>query len=94
MIGISRIGLGQILVAESDDGEMGGFEIFIPNYIKSGSPKAKAAFRFIDKDGVLVLATLYVDEKDAPISVDVWKTNFQPLRKWPQLKSDLTAISP
>ena len=38
---------------------------------------------FVDEDGVLVTAALNTTAEDQPVELDVWKVNYEPLKRWP-----------
>ena len=40
---------------------------------------------FLDEDGVLVSATLNTDADGRPVELDVWKVDFSPLKRWPDV---------
>jgi len=40
-----------------------------------------AEYSFVDCDGVQVIASLYLDEHGVPFELDMWKTDFSPLRR-------------
>jgi hypothetical protein len=78
-----------LVVQPMADGGMGSFA-FAPlgTGRRFGSSPAECHFR--DSDGVIVSASLYLDEQGAPYEVDVWKVDFSPLLKWPA-RADLIA---
>jgi hypothetical protein len=43
-----------------------------------------AAVRFIDLDGTIVVATLCADKSGDPFELDLWKTDFSPLKRIPE----------
>lgn len=74
-----------------DDGAMGSFAL-VPSPPRG---KAVAEADYEDEDGVEVLITLFVDDKDQPVEVDFWKVDFAPTINFPsqnQLKA-VRAIS-
>ena len=70
-----------------DDGGMGGLVIF------SGEENLKyrqfgeqiSEYCFLDKDGVTVIASLNIDNKGNLFELDIWKTDFSKLIKFPDL---------
>jgi hypothetical protein len=42
-----------------------------------------SSLTFRDSDGVAVIATLNGDEDRRPVEVDIWKTDYSPLREIP-----------
>ena len=82
----SRSGSHSWLVEEMDDGRMGSLRLFPPSASTSDRHMgAKAAgLQFHDSDGVLVIATLNVDDDGVPFEIDVWKVNSESLIAIPQ----------
>jgi hypothetical protein len=74
-----------LMVATMADGGMGSLKLLPKGVSASGRTfgAAVAEYQFADADGVLVLATLYVDREQQPFEVDVWKTDFNPLLRVP-----------
>jgi Domain of unknown function (DUF6984) len=78
-----------LVVQRMADGEMGSLAFGpIGTGRRYGSSPAECHFR--DSDGVIVSASLNLDEQDAPYEVDVWKVDFSPLLRWPT-RADLVA---
>jgi hypothetical protein len=74
----------RLRVEPMDDGGMGSLRF------ESDTPdphfgKELAACEFEDEDGVLVSVTLNVDRGGKLFELDVWKTDFNALRRWPAL---------
>ena len=42
-------------------------------------------YHFHDRDGVLVLASLILDENNELFEIHIWKTDFSELIEWPQM---------
>jgi len=75
-------------VREMDDGGMGSLSLLSEDTEGAGSPAfaaCKAAVQFTDEDGVEVVASLNASESGAPFELDIWKTNFAPLRRIPAI---------
>jgi hypothetical protein len=72
--------IGELTVEPLDDGGMGSFRL-AGKYGKSSHPASEVQFQ--DLDGVLVIATLYVDPENRPREVCIWKVNFAPLIQIP-----------
>lgn len=70
----------RLFVEPLDDGGMGSFRLVGE---RDRENRACAEVEFADKDGVLVLATLYVDSENRPVEVGIWKVNFDPLDEIP-----------
>lgn len=71
-----------MLIRKMDDGEMGSFSIFpVASDVESKRKFGRQAseFEFVDDDGVLVIVSLYLDEENKLLEVDVWKTDFNPV---------------
>ena len=45
--------------------------------------------QFKDLDGVVVLASLYLDTEDQLYELDMWKTDFSPLKEMPEYFQDI-----
>jgi hypothetical protein len=72
-------------VRELKDGGMGSLELGGPEQEcgHSGLVVPLASVQFADDDGVEVVATLNARESGLPFELDVWKTDFSPLRRIP-----------
>lgn len=71
-----------MLVRQMDDGDMGSFSIFpeaVDVQVQRKFGKQASEFQFVDDDEVLVVVSLYLDEEDKLLEVDVWKTDFNPV---------------
>lgn len=77
--------LDTVKVREMHDGGMASLELLSEAQEGAGAELivSKAAVQFTDEDGVEVIATLNTAESGAPLEVDVWKTDFSPLRRIP-----------
>jgi len=80
-----------LVVQPMADGAMGSLA-FAPLGTGRRFGSSPAECHFHDSDGVIVSASLYLDEQGAPYEVDVWKVDFSPLLKWPA-RADLIAGS-
>ena len=78
-----------MFVKPMDDGGMGS--LAIAPFEKREVGSAAAECQFDDADGIPVLATLFLDRHGSPLEVDVWKTDYSPLQRWPT-KPDLGAV--
>jgi hypothetical protein len=58
---------------------------------RSGVVISKASVQFADEDGLQVVATLNADESGVPLELDIWKTDFSPLRRIPAVFQRLEA---
>jgi len=45
--------------------------------------KCVSEYQFNDVDGIIVIASLYVDNENDLFELDIWKTNYEPLKKLP-----------
>ncbi len=65
---------------------MGSLELFLPDSPSSRRFGSKVAeLQFKDEDGVDVIASLNVDQNMIPYELDVWKTDFSPLIRIPDV---------
>jgi len=69
-------------VEDMDDGGMGSLRLYPtdPPLRDRQLGRVLAAARFEDADGVPVIATLYANRSGEPFELDMWKTDFQPLK--------------
>lgn len=83
--------LDSLLVQQMDDGGMGSMRLLIPsNPDASRTMKSQASeLQFIDSDGDVVIASLYVSEDGLPFEVDVWKPSFASLISIPNEFTDV-----
>lgn len=77
----------ELLVQPMDDGGMGSLYLFPKGKITENREFGKQVsdFQFTDVDGVTVIASLNVDTSDNLFELDIWKTNFEELLKFPDL---------
>ena len=72
--------LQSVLVEPMEDGGMGSLRLQLPNVAPSGvSRLIGSELLFKDRDGVHVLASLYLDSVGTPVELDLWKVDFSPL---------------
>lgn len=77
----------RLLVRPMDDGGMGSLYL-LPNIESRSTQKLGrrvSEYQFTDLDGIEVLVSLNVDEQGNLFELDIWKTNFSPLVKFPKL---------
>ncbi len=76
-----------LLVRPMDDGEMGSLYLFPQGKMIEGRRLGKqiSDFQFTDLDGVEVIASLNVDNNGNLFELDIWKTDFEKLLKFPDL---------
>lgn len=74
-----------VLVSPMDDGGMGSLKLTIPEVTRPSRQFGRkvAEHEYTDADGVVVLASLYLDQEDLPFELDVWKTDFSPVTGGP-----------
>ena len=74
-----------LVVSPMDDGGMGSLSLSLPPYDSENHSFGRevSTCNFLDSDGVLVIASLYLDENDRLFELDMWKVDFQPLLKIP-----------
>ncbi|WP_047396756.1 hypothetical protein [Chitinibacter sp. ZOR0017] len=83
------VNIDELLVSNMSDGGMGSLFIGENNTLRTfGEKISECSFNGID--GVLVSATLNLDQNGDLFEIDIWKTNFSPLLKWPN-ESDIVA---
>jgi len=75
-------GLAEREIEPMNDGGMSSHQ-FTTVKINRKFSNAVAECQFLDADGVTVLATLNVDAKGDLFELDVWKTDFSSLLRWP-----------
>jgi hypothetical protein len=71
-----------LLVEPMPDGGMGSLALGT-EYASRKMGRQVAECHFVDRDQVLVSATLNVDGEGMPYEVDMWKVNFEPIVEWP-----------
>ena len=71
-----------LIVTPMSDGGMGSLALGTA-YESRRLGRQVAEYHFVDKDQVLVIATLNVDKAGDPFEVDMWKVNFEPTIEWP-----------
>ena len=76
--------LDSLKVFPFEDGGMGSYYFLESSYTSIASDVL-----FKDQDGIVVLATLYVNAENEPCEVDVWKMNYTPLVQIPYVIKDL-----
>lgn len=76
-----------LLVCPMNDGEMGGLYLFPEGKKVEGRKFGKqiSEFQFTDADGVEVIASLNVDSDGNLFELEIWKTNFGKLIRFPDL---------
>jgi hypothetical protein len=72
----------QLLVSPMRDDGMGSLQ-FASGTARPRFGKEVSACQFHDEDGVLVSATLNVDQHGRLFELDVWRVDFAALRRWP-----------
>lgn len=77
----------RVAVRPMTDGGMGSLELLLPE--SPGGPRTfggrVAELQFKDDDGVDVISSLNVDQNKLPFELDVWKTDFSPLLRIPEV---------
>lgn len=74
--------LSKAAVADMNDGGMGSLS-FLSSKADRVLGEDVARLEFADEDGVCVVATLSVDNFGDFFELDVWKTDFSELRRFP-----------
>jgi hypothetical protein len=71
-------------VEEMQDGNMGSLK-FVTSESRPGRFGEKIAeAEFVDEDGVLVSATINLDDRGNLFELDLWKVDFSPLKRYPK----------
>lgn len=95
---VARLGspeawLDALQVRGMDDGGMGSLEFMSMNRQRGrsrGVVVCAAAVQFTDEDGVEVIASLNASENGVPFELDIWKTDFSPLIRIPDVFRSVT----
>jgi hypothetical protein len=76
------IDLDSLQVQEMPDGGMGSLYLVHPTKDRSFRKLGQrvSEMQFADHDGIRVIASLNVDKEGDLFELDIWKTNFQPLK--------------
>jgi hypothetical protein len=79
-----------LIVCSMDDGEMGSLYLFPQGKVIENRTFGEQVsdLQFADLDGVDVIASLNVDSDGNLFELDIWKTNYGELLKFPNLSSD------
>lgn len=75
-----------LMVRSMDDGNMGSLFLCDDNNFQKTNRKFSKQISdcsFIDSDGIMVVASLYVDQHDQLFELDIWKTDYSPLIEIP-----------
>lgn len=80
------------LVEQMDDGGMGSLR-FVSDARDRHVGGALAGASFLDEDGVLVSVTLNVDQHGQLFELDIWKVDFSPLKRIPDV-ADIRIVAP
>lgn len=76
----------ELLVSDMDDGGMGSLVLYPQlNSENREFGKQVSEYQFLDKDNVLVIATLYVDKQNCLYELDIWKVDYSPLLSLPDI---------
>lgn len=76
-----------LVVHPMEDGGMGSLRLFPngPDNKNRMFGSRVSEYQFQDVDGVLVVASLNLDDKGALFELDIWKTDFSPLVQIPEI---------
>ncbi|MDH6354135.1 hypothetical protein M2132_000457 [Dysgonomonas sp. PH5-45] len=77
---------GKLLVKPMSDGDMGSLCLCTDDRVseeKRFFGKIASECKFVDKDGVVVIASLIIDTDGNLFELDIWKTNFEKLIEIP-----------
>ena len=75
--------LAASLVEDMQDGNMGSLRFRPPGSYDQRFGKQIAEAEFTDTDGVLVSATINLDDQGHLFELDIWKMDFSPLKRYP-----------
>ncbi len=76
-----------LLVQPMEDDEMDGLILIPKNQINKDRSFGKqvSEFQFTDEDGIKVIVSLNIDDGGNLFELDVWKTDFSRVIRWPEL---------
>ncbi|WP_286920661.1 DUF6984 family protein [Flavobacterium sp. UBA4197] len=88
-ISISKDWHKDLFVRQMDDGGMGSLRLFPHGVIDEDRIFGEQISEYIfeDEDGIKVIASLNVDEENNLFELDIWKTDYSPLIKIPNIIS-------
>lgn len=81
--------LQTVRAVQMDDSGMGSLQLILPGQTTSrGLLYVASECRFWDRDGVEVIASLFVGRDGLPYELDLWRVDFKPLieiplHEWP-----------
>jgi len=76
------------------DGNMGSLKFVTSESRHRRFGEKIAEAEFVDEDGVLVSATINVDDRGNLFELDLWKVDFSPLKRYPKADDLDVKISP
>ncbi len=73
-----------LIVQPMNDGSMGSLKLFQLNDMRQNPKFGKQAseYQFLDADGVLIIASLYLDRDGYLYELDMWKVDNSRLLSW------------
>jgi len=74
----------ECLVEEMQDGNMGSLKFVTSESRRRRFGEKIAEAEFVDEDGVLVSATINLDDRGDLFELDLWKVDFSPLKRYPK----------
>jgi len=86
----------ELLVSSMRDGNMGSLYLFPVGTIgkKRTFGSCISEWEFKDDDGIKVLVSLYLDTEGNLFELDVWKTDFGSLLRYPSISGDFNLQQP
>lgn len=78
--------LADYLVEDMSDGGMGSVRFSSPNAEGRRLGELLYQMEFADEDGVPVIATLFLDSLGQLFELDMWKVDFSPLKRFPDVR--------
>ncbi len=79
--------ISALLVSPMDDGGMGSLLLFPGEHVTDGRRfgKCVSEYLFRDADEIDVIASLNLDREGQLFELDMWKVDFNPLVRWPEI---------
>lgn len=73
----------RLLVAPMEDGGMGSLHLSLSAEMVTGRLFGEqiSECHFVDSDGIDVIASLYTDKNGHLFELDIWKTDYSPLKR-------------
>lgn len=84
-----------LMVADMNDEGMGSLQLYPEGLVVGSRTMGRRASecQFSDDDGIEVIASLNIDNAGRPYELDIWKTNFERLKRIPVDVADLRDVN-